>query len=133
MMTYGDGVADINIRDLVTFHRSHGKLATITVVRPPARFGRLEFVGDQVTAFVEKPQAGEGWINGGFFVLEPEVLDYVEGDHSVFERAPLEHLARDGQLVSYKDEGFWQCIDTLRDVQHIQDLWQTGGARWKTW
>ena len=133
MMTYGDGVADINIRDLVAFHKSHKKLATVTVVRPPARFGRLEFDGNQVTAFVEKPQAREGWINGGFFVLEPEVLDYIEGDQSTFEAAPLERLARDGQLVSYKHEGFWQCMDTLRDVQHVQHLWQTGCARWRTW
>jgi len=133
MMTYGDGVADINIRDLVAFHRKHGKLATVTVVRPPARFGSLQFNGNQVTSFIEKPQTGEGWINGGFFVLEPGVLEYIEGDESTFERTPLERLASDGQLVSFKHEGFWQCMDTLRDIQHVENLWQSGKAPWKTW
>lgn len=133
MMTYGDGVADIDIRRLVEFHRSHGKLATVTAVRPPARFGGLSFDGDLVVRFVEKPQAGEGWINGGFFVLEPGVLDYIEGDETVWEREPLERLAADGQLVAYKHEGFWQPMDTLREKQLLEALWESGKAPWKVW
>lgn len=133
MMTYGDGVANINVQDLVAFHRQHNKLATITAVRPPARFGSLEFDGDLVANFVEKPQAGEGWINGGFFVLEPQVLDYIEGDETIFEREPLERLSADCQLVAYKHEGFWQCMDTLRDVRLLESYWQSGKAPWKTW
>jgi len=131
MMTYGDGVANIDIQDLVSFHQRHGKLATITAVRPPARFGSLEFDGDLVKKFAEKPQAGEGWINGGFFALEPEVLDYIEGDETTFEREPLERLASDGQLVAYKHDGFWQCMDTLRDVRLLESYWQSGEAPWK--
>lgn len=131
MMTYGDGLANIDLRELVSFHRRHGKLATITAVRPPARFGGLAFDGDFVATFVEKPQIGEGWINGGFFVLEPGVLDYIEGDRVVFEREPLERLAKDGQLVAYRHEGFWQCIDTLRDVRLLEGLWKSGRAPWK--
>ena len=133
MMTYGDGVANINIRDLVMFHRKHGKLATVTAVRPPARFGGLSFDGDLVDRFVEKPQIGEGWINGGFFVLEPGVLDYIEGDDIIFEREPLERLAQDGQLVAYRHDDFWQCMDTLRDVRLLESLWQNGSAPWKVW
>jgi len=122
LMTYGDGLASIDIRELVRFHRSHGKLATVTAVRPPSRFGGLDFDGDLVGTFSEKPQIGEGWINGGFFVLEPDVLDYVDGDATVFERAPLERLAADGQLAAYRHEGFWQCMDTLRDVRYLNSL-----------
>jgi len=133
MMTYGDGVGDIDIRKLVDFHREHGKLATITAVRPPARFGGLEFNGDQVVRFSEKPQIGEGWINGGFMVLEPEVLNYIEGDDSIFERGPMERLAEDGQLMAYRHEGFWQPMDTLREKQLLEDLWQSGEAPWKVW
>lgn len=133
MMTYGDGVADINIRELVAFHKQHGKLATITAVRPPARFGGLSFQGDLVAKFVEKPQVGEGWINGGFFVLERGVLDYIKGDDTYFERDPLERLAEDGQLVAYRHEGFWQCMDTLRDVRLLNSLWECGNAPWKVW
>ncbi len=133
MMTYGDGVADVNIQELVTFHRRHGKLATVTAVRPPARFGGITFEGDQVARFEEKPQIGEGWINGGFFVLEPEVLDYIEGDATVFEREPLERLAEERQLVAYRHYGFWQCMDTLRDVRLLNHLWQRGSAPWKVW
>lgn len=131
MLTYGDGLADVDLRQLLAFHRSHGKLATVTAVRPPARFGSLSFFGDLVTRFDEKPQIGEGWINGGFFVLEPEVLDYIDNDHIVFEREPLEHLARDGQLVAYRHEGFWQCMDTLRDVRLLERLWSEGAAPWR--
>jgi len=133
LMTYGDGVADIDIRELVAFHRRQKKLATVTAVRPPARFGDLTFQGDLVTAFAEKPQISEGWINGGFFVLEPQVLEYIEGDEAVFERGPLERLARDGQLVAYQHPGFWQCMDTLRDVRFLEELWEGGHPPWKVW
>ncbi|MEA3200197.1 MAG: glucose-phosphate cytidylyltransferase [Thermoplasmata archaeon] len=133
MLTYGDGVADVPVQDLLAFHKRHGKLATVTAVRPPARFGGLEFQGDQVRSFTEKPQIGEGWINGGFFVLEPGVFDYIEGDETIFERAPLERLAADGQLVGYRHDRFWQCMDTLRDVRLLESLWQSGQAPWKVW
>lgn len=133
MLTYGDGVANINIDHLVSFHRQHGKLATITAVRPPARFGGLGFEGDLVNSFEEKPQIGEGWINGGFFVLEPEVLEYIEGDATPWEGDPLERLAREGQLVAYRHEGFWQCMDTLRDVRLLENLWAEDRAPWKIW
>ena len=122
MMTYGDGVCSVDPRALLDFHRKHGKLATVTAVRPPARFGGLVFDGDYVAEFSEKPQVGEGWINGGFFVLEPKVLDYIDADDTIFERSPLERLARDGQLVAYRHEGFWQCMDTLRDVRLLNSL-----------
>ena len=122
MMTYGDGVSDVDLTKVLAFHRSHGKLATVTAVRPPARFGGLVFEGDLVAEFSEKPQIGEGWINGGFFVLEPQVLDYIEGDDTLFERGPLERLASDDQLVAYRHEGFWQCMDTLRDVRLLNTL-----------
>jgi len=131
MLTYGDGLADIDLNQLIAFHRSHGKLATVTAVRPPARFGGLSFFGDLVTRFDEKPQIGEGWINGGFFVLEPEVLDYIAGDNIVFEREPLEQLSRDGQLVAFRHYGFWQCMDTLRDVRLLERLWTEGHAPWR--
>ncbi|MGE5482648.1 MAG: glucose-1-phosphate cytidylyltransferase [Bacteroidota bacterium] len=133
MLTYGDGVADVDLKRLVDFHRSHGKLATVTAVRPPARFGGLRFDGDLVVQFVEKPQTGEGWINGGFFILEPGVLDYIEGDETVWERGPLERLAADGQLVAYKHVGFWQPMDTLREKQLLEALWESGEAPWKVW
>jgi glucose-1-phosphate cytidylyltransferase len=133
MMTYGDGVSSVDPRELLAFHKKHGKLATVTAVRPPARFGGLEFNGDMVARFEEKPHTGEGWINGGFFVLEPGVLDYIDGDETHFEREPLEKLAKDGQLVAYKHEGFWQAMDTLRDVRHLDDLWKSGNADWKVW
>jgi glucose-1-phosphate cytidylyltransferase len=131
MMTYGDGVANIDIRKLIAFHREHGKLATVTAVRPPARFGGLSMDGDLVLKFSEKPQLGEGWINGGFFVLEPAVFDYIEADESIFERAPLENLARDKQLVAYRHTDFWQSMDTMRDVRLLESLWQEGNAPWR--
>jgi glucose-1-phosphate cytidylyltransferase len=130
MLTYGDGVCDVDIAKLVAFHKKHGKIATVTGVRPPARFGGLRFEGDLVTCFEEKPQIGEGWINGGFFVLQPQVLDYIEDDQSKFERDPLERLAADRQLVTFKHEGFWQCMDTLRDVRLLNELWEAGDAPW---
>jgi glucose-1-phosphate cytidylyltransferase len=133
MMTFGDGVADIDVTDLIAFHHSHGKLATLTAVRPPARFGHVELAGDQVVEFSEKPQVGEGWINGGFFVLEPEVLDYIEGEDTHFQREPLERLALDGQLMAYRHSSFWQCMDTLRDKLLLQQLWDSGTAPWKVW
>lgn len=133
MLTYGDGVSNVNLTRLLEFHRAHGKLATVTAVRPPARFGGLVFENDLITEFTEKPQIGEGWINGGFFVLEPQVLDYIEGDHTTFEREPLERLARDRQLVAYRHTDFWQCMDTLRDTRLLESLWQSGAAPWKVW
>jgi glucose-1-phosphate cytidylyltransferase len=133
MLTYGDGVSNVNLRQLLDFHRSHGKLATVTAVRPPARFGGLVFDGDLVKEFTEKPQIGEGWINGGFFVFEPQVLDYISGDDTVLEREPLERLAQQGQLVAFRHPDFWQCMDTLRDTRLLESLWQSGHAPWKVW
>jgi glucose-1-phosphate cytidylyltransferase len=133
MATYGDGVGSINITKLLEFHKSHGKKATLTAVRPPSRFGGLLFDGDQVVEFTEKPQIGEGWINGGFFVLEPEVAEYIEGDSSSFEGKPLENLAKDGQLMAYKHEGYWQPMDTIREKNLLQELWESGKAPWKVW
>lgn len=133
LATYGDGVANVDIQRLLAFHRTHGKLATVTAVRPPARFGGLGFDGDLVTDFIEKPQIGEGWINGGFFVFEPGVADYIKGDETILEREPLERLAAERQLAAYRHEGFWQCMDTVRDVQLLNHLWQSGQAPWKVW
>src|SRR5438874_1368058 len=133
MLTYGDGVSDVNVADVLAFHRRHGKLATVTAVRPPARFGGLVFDGDRVSEFTEKPQAGEGWINGGFFVMEPDVLDYIQGDDTYLEREPLERLAKDGQLVAFRHGGFWQCMDTLRDLKLLESLWEGGRAPWQVW
>jgi glucose-1-phosphate cytidylyltransferase len=133
MLTYGDGVADVNISELLAFHKSHGKLATVTAVRPASRFGGIQFDGDTVSTFAEKPQIGEGWINGGFFVLEPEVLDYIAGDHIIFEREPLERLAREKQLIGYRHHGFWQPMDTIREVRLLNELWSAGRAPWKVW
>lgn len=133
MMTFGDGVSDVDVNALIAFHRAHGKLATLTAVRPPARFGHVELDGDRVADFSEKPQIGEGWINGGFFVLEPGILDYIEGDETHFQREPLERLARDGQLMAYRHTSFWQCMDTLRDKILLQQLWDGGHAPWKVW
>lgn len=133
MMTYGDAVANININDLVRFHRKHGKLATVTAVRPPSRFGCISFDGSLVVHFEEKSQIGEGWINGGFFVLEPGVVDYIKGDETIFEREPLERLAEDRQLMAHHHHDFWQCMDTLRDVRLLESLWGSGQAPWKVW
>jgi glucose-1-phosphate cytidylyltransferase len=133
MMTYGDGVADINLKALLDFHRSHGRLATVTAVRPTSRFGGLGLDGDTVAEFWEKPQTEGGWINGGFFVLEPGVLDYIRGEMTPWEREPLSRLARDGQLMAYRHEGFWQPMDTLREKMLLQSLWESGKAPWKVW
>lgn len=133
MLTWGDGVSNVDLNDLLRFHRSHGRLATMTAVRPPARFGHLELDGGRVTEFSEKPQAGEGWINGAFFILEPGVFDYIDGDDTPFESEPLERLAKDGQLFAYRHYSFWQCMDTLRDRRMLENLWQSGQAPWKVW
>lgn len=131
LMTYGDGVASVDVSEVVAFHRSHGRLATILAVRPPARFGSMTFDGDLVSEFIEKPQLGEGWINGGFFVLEPEVMDYIEGDETAFEGNPLDRLAKNRQLVAFRHEGFWQCMDTMRDVRLLNRLWESGDPPWR--
>jgi|TARA_Y100000310_G_scaffold115494_1_gene114063 glucose-1-phosphate cytidylyltransferase len=133
MATYGDGLADINITKLQKFHKAHGKLATMTAVRPPSRFGEINFKGDQVVDFKEKPQVGEGWINGGFFILEPEVADYIGGDDMPFERYPLETLSKEGELMAFRHDGFWQPMDVIREKQLLEELWQRGNAPWKVW
>lgn len=133
MLTWGDGVSDVNLNELLAFHCSHGKLATLTAVRPPARYGHLKFDNNRITEFTEKPQTGEGWINGAFFVLEPGVFDYIAGDEIVWEKEPLEGLARDGQLMAYQHTSFWQCMDTLREKYILEKLWQSGKAPWKIW
>lgn len=133
MVTYGDGVCNVDLKDLLRFHKSHGRIATVTAVRPPSRFGGLVFDGDLVTEFTEKPQIGEGWINGGFLVFEPAVFDYLEGDHSSLEADAMEHLAGDHQLAAYRHEQFWQCMDTLRDKRFLESLWSEKQAPWKVW
>lgn len=133
VLTYGDGLSNVDLQKLLAFHESHGRLATVTAVRPPARFGGLVFDGDRVKEFTEKPQIGEGWINGGFMVLEPAVLDYLKDDASVLEADGLEALARDGQLMAYRHEDFWQCVDTLRELRMLERLWESGKPPWKTW
>lgn len=133
MLTWGDGVADINIPALLDFHRSHGKLATVTAVRPIARFGHIELDNGRVAEFSEKPQTSEGWINGAFFVLEPGVFDYIEGDDTAWDYDPMVNLARDGQLMAYRHTSFWQCMDTLREKKLLEDLWESGRAPWKIW
>jgi glucose-1-phosphate cytidylyltransferase len=130
MVTYGDGLSNVDIPALVDFHRSHGRAATVTAVRPPARFGRLTLDGTQVTAFGEKPTETDDWINGGFFVLDRRALDYIDGNSTVFEREPLERLALDGELKAWKHEGFWQPMDTLRDRKTLEEIWAAGGAPW---
>jgi len=133
MLTYGDGVGDIHIGELLNFHQSHGKLATVTTVRSPARFGRIAFKDDHVTEFYEKPQTSEGWINGGFFVFNAKVIDYIEGDNTVLEREPVERLAHEGQLMGYRHYGFWSCMDTLKEKNYLEELWASGKAPWAIW
>lgn len=133
MLTWGDGVSDVDLRQLLAFHEAHGKLATMTIVRPPARYGHISLEGDRIAAFEEKPQASEGWINGAFFVLEPDIFDYIEGDETQWEREPLETLAREGELMAYRHTSFWQCMDTLREKHILETLWQSGQAPWKIW
>ena len=134
MLTYGDGLSNVDIKALVNFHRSHGRAATVTAVQPPGRFGALEIGGNgEILAFREKPQDESGWINGGFFVLEPKVIDLIEGDDTVWERGPLETLANNGDLAAYRHSGFWQPVDTLREKKLLEELWQSGKAPWRTW
>jgi len=135
MMTYGDGVADVDLHALLAFHEGHGKLATVTAVQPPGRFGALELDQDEFTvrSFVEKPRGDGAWMNGGFFVLEPNVLDYIAGDETLWEKEPLERLAADRQLAAYRHRGFWRPMDTLRDKRSLEALWHEGDAPWKTW
>jgi glucose-1-phosphate cytidylyltransferase len=133
MLTWCDGVSNVDLTRLLAVHRAHGKLATVTAVRPPARFGHLALDNDCVIGFAEKPEGQEGWINGAFFVLEPQVVEYVAGDDTAWEREPLERLAAERQLVAYKHPSFWQCMDTLRDKQRLEELWSAGNAPWKTW
>jgi glucose-1-phosphate cytidylyltransferase len=133
MVTYGDGLGSVDISALVEFHRGQSGLATVTAVRPPARFGELLLDGSRVKEFSEKPQAREGWINGGFFVFEPGIFRYLDGDGSILERAPLQHLARDGELAAFRHDGFWQPMDTLREREQLEQLWATGEALWKCW
>jgi glucose-1-phosphate cytidylyltransferase len=133
LVTYGDGLADVPVDEVLAFHEAHGKLATVTAVRPPSRFGALTLEDDRVAHFLEKPQAEGGWINGGFFVFEHGVLDYLAADDTVLEREPLEHLARDGQLMAYQHQGFWEPMDTERDRTNLVNLWATGKAPWKVW
>jgi glucose-1-phosphate cytidylyltransferase len=131
MLTYGDGVSDVSIDELLAFHKRHGKWGTLTAVRPPARFGNFRFDGDTITEFVEKPQSESGWINGGFLVLEPKIFEFISGDDVWLEHEPLETLASNRQLCAYKHEGFWQCMDTLRDKRLLEDLWSRNQAPWK--
>jgi glucose-1-phosphate cytidylyltransferase len=131
LLTYGDGLSNVNIENLIKFHNSHKKMVTVTAVRPSARFGELLLNGDDgVTTFSEKPQITEGWINGGFFVVNPEFLDFIEGDHTFLEKAPLEMAANQGELMAYKHEGFWQCMDTKRDHDYLEELWSAGAPPW---
>jgi glucose-1-phosphate cytidylyltransferase len=131
MLTYGDGVADLDVAGLLKFHRSHGKMVTVTAVHPGARFGELMIESDQVRSFQEKPQMGQGWINGGYFVIQPEFFDLIAGDATILEREPLEQAARMGELMAYRHEGFWQCMDTKRDRDSLEELWQSGKAAWQ--
>ena len=131
LLTYGDGLSDINFDELIDFHKNHGKLATVSAVRPPARFGELTIQDNVVTSFDEKSQLGRGWINGGFFVFEYEVLDYIDADETMLEREPLTRLSNDGELFAYQHSGFWQCMDNVRDHSHLNALWDSGDAPWR--
>jgi glucose-1-phosphate cytidylyltransferase len=133
LLTYGDGVADVDITALLAFHQGHGRLATVTTVKPPARFGRIGFQGDQVTTFHEKAEDSEGWINGGFFALNGRTLDYIDDDATVWERDPIERLAREGELMAYRHTGFWSCMDTLKEKTMLEELWACGTPPWKVW
>jgi len=131
LLTYGDGVADMDINALIKFHKSHGKMVTVSAVHPTARFGELQINAGQVESFQEKPQTGQGWINGGYFVIEPSFFDLIEGDSTILEKAPLEQAAAMGELMAYQHDGYWQCMDTKRDRDHLEELWQSGNAPWK--
>ena len=131
LLTYGDGVSDVNLDQLITFHQSHGKMITVTAVHPGARFGELVMRGEQVTSFQEKPQTGQGWINGGYFVVEPEFFDLIQEDHTILEREPLEQASQIGELMAFHHKGFWQCMDTKRDHHNLEEFWRSGKAPWK--
>ena len=133
MFTYGDGVADIDIKSLLQFHHSNGKMATVTSVRSPSRFGRIVFKENTVSEFYEKPEKGEGWINGGFFVLNSKAMDYISGDETVWEKDTVEHLAKQGHMGGYRHYGFWSCMDTMREKNYLEELWRSGKAPWKIW
>ena len=133
MLTWGDGLADLDMNALLAFHEAHGRLVTMTAVRPPPRFGHLDLEGDRITGFREKPDGAEGWINGAFFVCDPGVFDYIDGDTTQFEAEPLRRLARDGQLMAFRHDGFWQCMDTSSDRTRLEAIWATGSAPWKIW
>ena len=130
MLTYGDGLSNIDLKELLKFHKSHGKMVTLTAVRPSARFGDLDFDGSRVVSFEEKPQLHEGWINGGFFVCQPELLDYIDNDNQMLEREPLERVVNNGELMAYKHEGFWHCMDTRRDYDLLKSLWESDAPPW---
>ena len=131
LLTYGDGVSDVDLDQLIAFHQNHGKMVTVTSVHPGARFGELEMTEDQVTSFKEKPQTGQGWINGGYFVIEPEFFDLIEEDQTILEREPLERAAKMGELMAFRHNGFWQCMDTKRDCNNLEEFWRSGKAPWK--
>jgi glucose-1-phosphate cytidylyltransferase len=135
LFTYGDGVTDLDVSKLVDFHHSHGRFATVTTVRPPSRFGRIAYDGSRVAEFNEKPESGEGWINGGYFVLNTKAIDYIAGDDSVWEREPVEQLTRDEQLMGYQHEGFWSCMDTIKEKNMLEEMWEseTTPCPWKVW
>lgn len=133
MLTWCDGLSNVDLEALLKFHRSHGRLATLTAVRPPSRYGHLVLKEDKVVQFIEKPHITEYWINGAFFVLEPEIFKYIEGDNTMWEKEPLENLAKDGQLMAYRHNGFWQCMDTLHEKKKLEEIWQNGKAPWKVW
>ena len=131
LLTYGDGLSDIDLDQLITFHKSHGKMVTVTAVHPGARFGELEMKGEQVTSFQEKPQTGQGWINGGYFVIEPEFFDLIQDDKTILERGPLERVAQSGELMAFQHQGFWHCMDTKRDLDNLEEYWNSGKSPWK--
>ncbi len=131
LLTYGDGLSDIDLDQLITFHKSHGKMVTVTAVHPGARFGELEMKGEQVTSFQEKPQTRQGWINGGYFVIEPEFFDLIQDDKTILERGPLERVAQSGELMAFQHQGFWHCMDTKRDLDNLEEFWNSGKAPWK--
>ena len=130
-LTYGDGLSNINIRNLLEFHKSHGKLVTVSAVHPIARFGEISLTNNEVLSFIEKPNIKDGWINGGFFVIEPGFFNYLDDDNTILEKEPLERAAKDGQLMAYKHEGFWQCVDTKRDLDSLNDMWKLNNSPWK--
>jgi glucose-1-phosphate cytidylyltransferase len=131
LLTYGDGLSNIDLDQLIIFHKSHGKMVTVTAVHPGARFGELEMKGDQVTSFQEKPQTRQGWINGGYFVIEPEFFDLIQDDKTILERGPLERVAQSGELMAFQHQGFWHCMDTKRDLDNLEEYWNSGKAPWK--